>query len=587
MTQSHYESLKSSRAIRLLKFLPGPRAMCQMITVEVEKAPPYLALSYTWGCKENSRVIRVNGFEMPITANLGDAIDAIFIFARRQNMLFWADSICINQANVSERSHQVRLMNTIYRSAEVVAIWLGKAADESDLAFNMMMEWKARFDVLKGQCGGSDELAVTSISSDDPYFFGPRGSKEGRALEALRKICHRHWWTRAWVVQEGTIAHPSRTILFCGNRSIDWACLRAALQITHHVTHYQSSGMSINFNDGMANRLDGFRKDREAGSNVQLLRVLSLMRAYTCEDPRDKVYAALGMAMDVNEDDIIPDYRRTCSEVYTDVVKFFISGRNSRPLDFLGEILRSAPGTAFEHQHDSSLPSWVPDWTFQVSMYPFEKVLDMDAYGENSRAYNASGMLTGNCYIDGQSLRVRGSALDHITQLSCICEWSLATGGLKAEKSWAPTYPNTPYIGGGTVMEAYKHTLAADIGRKDMDNDGKLSREFAIDWELVEREVDYMTPAERQRQSWMLVDVKMTAFGRRLFRTSRGFMGLGPAAAQVGDKITVLLGGQVLYVLRGHDDNHFEFVGECYVHGMMDGQACKDGNFFNEEIILV
>jgi hypothetical protein len=349
MTQSHYESLKSSRAIRLLRFLPGPRATCQMITVEVEKAPPYLALSYTWGCKKYSRAICVNGFDMPITANLGDAVDAIFIFARQQSMMFWADSICINQADVSERSHQVRLMNTIYRSAEIVAIWLGTAADESDLAFNMMEEWKARFDVLKAQCGGSDERAVTSISSDDPYFFGPRGSKEERALEALRKIGHRLWWTRAWVVQEGTIAHPSRTILFCGNRSIDWACLRAALQITHHVSHYQSSGMSIDFNDGMAIRLDLFRKDREASSNVQLLRVLNLMRAYACEDPRDKVYAALGMAMDVNEDDIIPDYRRTCLEVYIDVVRFFISEMNNCPLDFLGEILRSALGTTFEH----------------------------------------------------------------------------------------------------------------------------------------------------------------------------------------------------------------------------------------------
>jgi hypothetical protein len=558
-----------------------------MITVEVEKAPPYVALSYTWGRKDYSRLIRVNGFEIPITVNLGDAIDAIFTFARQQNMMFWADSICIDQENVTERSQQVRLMNTIYRSAEIVAIWLGQTADDSDVAFDMMKEWKARFDVLREQCGGSDELAVTSISSDDPLFFGSRGSKEQRALEALRKIGHRLWWTRAWIVQEGTIAHPLRTILFCGNRSIDWACLRTALQIIHHVTHYQSSGMSIDFNDGMTIRLDAFRADREAGANIQLLRILRLIRAYTCEDPRDKVYAALGMAMDVHEDDIIPDYRKPCSEVYTDVVRFFISGLNSRPFDFLGGIVRSAPGTTFEHQHDSSLPSWVPDWTFRVSMFPLEKTLDLDAYGEIPDAYNASGMLTGNCYIDGRTLCVQGSVLDQITQLSSICEWNLATRGLDTERSWAPEYPNNPYFTGETIMEAYNHTLAADIGRQSMENDGTLSRGFAIDWVLVEQEVAYMTPVERQRQSWMLIDVKTMAFGRRLFRTSRGFMGLGPAAAQVGDRICVLFGGQVLYVLRGHTESHFEFVGECYVHGMMDGQACKDGEFFNREIILI
>ncbi|KAH8728600.1 heterokaryon incompatibility, partial [Phaeosphaeriaceae sp. PMI808] len=80
---------------------------------------PYLALSYTWGRKEYTRAIQANGFEIPITANLGDAIGVIF-----------ADSICINQVNVHERGNQVRLMNTIYRSAEIIAIWLGKAADE-------------------------------------------------------------------------------------------------------------------------------------------------------------------------------------------------------------------------------------------------------------------------------------------------------------------------------------------------------------------------------------------------------------------------------------------------------------------------
>lgn len=46
---------------------------------------------------------------------------------------------------------------------------------------------------VEKQCEGSDELAVTSISSDDPHFFGPRGSKEQKALEALRKIGQRRW----------------------------------------------------------------------------------------------------------------------------------------------------------------------------------------------------------------------------------------------------------------------------------------------------------------------------------------------------------------------------------------------------------
>ena len=558
-----------------------------MVIVEVEKAPPYVALSYTWGCKKSSRVILVNGSEIPITSSLAEAIDAIFVFAREGSMMFWADSICINQADDDERGRQVRLMNTIYRSAEIVAIWLGPAAHESDLAFSKMKEWKARFDRLKEQFDGSEELAVTNISSNDPFYFGPCGSEQQRALKALRMICRRPWWGRAWIVQEGTIANPARTILFCGSRSIDWTHLRAALQITHHVTHYQSSGMSIDFNDGMAVRLDAFRKDRENGANIRLLRVLRLIRAYECEDPRDKVYAALGMAMDVDKDDVIPDYTKPSSAVYIDVVKICISKLNNHCLDFLGEVLRSAPGTAFEHQHERTLPSWTPDWTFRASFHPFEKLLDSDTYGASGYAYNASRAFNGHCYINGAHLCVQGSVLDHITRVSSICEWNLAAGGLDIERSWAPEDPSEQYFTGETFMQAFNRTIVADIGRRDLEKDSELSRGFALDWELVSRNRNNMTAQDRQIQSWMLIDTKMMTFGRRVFETSRGFIGLGPAAAQVDDQICLLLGGHVLYVLRTCEDNHHEFVGECYVHGMMDGQACEDESFAVRDIVLV
>ncbi|KAF1360622.1 hypothetical protein EJ07DRAFT_115421, partial [Lizonia empirigonia] len=183
-----YQPLRSSRSIRLLQFLPGPQPVCNMIAVEVEKAPPYVALSYTWGNKHLSRAISINGCEASITANLADAIDAIFDFARSRDLMFWADSICINQGDVNERSSQVRLMNTIYRSAGMVIIWLGPAADDSDVAFERMKEWSERFDVLKEQRGGSQRLALTSIRLDDAFFFGP-GYQQ--IVRAVRMICRR------------------------------------------------------------------------------------------------------------------------------------------------------------------------------------------------------------------------------------------------------------------------------------------------------------------------------------------------------------------------------------------------------------
>ncbi|KAK6824580.1 hypothetical protein PG987_012074 [Apiospora arundinis] len=55
------------------------------------------------------------------------------------------------------------------------------------------------------------------------------------------------------------------------------------------------------------------------------------------------------------------------------------------------------------------------------------------------------------------------------------------------------------------------------------------------------------------------------------FVTDNGYIGLGHPDAAVGDMVAVLRGGPVPYVLRGNKENH-TLVGECYVHGIMDGE---------------
>jgi hypothetical protein len=214
-------------------------------------------------------------------------------------------------------------------------------------------------------------------------------------------------------------------------------------------------------------------------------------------------------------------------------------------------------------------------------MHPFDKF-----FKDNKNAYNACGIPQGDCRIAGSYLCLQGSVVDHITRVSSVSEWTLASGGLTTERTWVPDNTGKLYFTGETLMEAFNHTVVADIGRRDLQSDSILSRGFAIDWEFVDRNTDDMTAEERQRQSWMLVDTKLMTFGRRFFETSRGFIGLGPPAACVNDQICVLVGGQVLYVLRTLENGHHEFVGECYVHGMMDGQICEDELFLVRDMVL-
>ena len=50
-------------------------------------------------------------------------------------------------------------------------------------------------------------------------------------------------------------------------------------------------------------------------------------------------------------------------------------------------------------------------------------------------------------------------------------------------------------------------------------------------------------------------------------------MGLAPNFVEPGDHICVLIGCNVPLVLRPTGSNDHKVVGECYVHGMMDGAA--------------
>ena len=55
--------------------------------------------------------------------------------------------------------------------------------------------------------------------------------------------------------------------------------------------------------------------------------------------------------------------------------------------------------------------------------------------------------------------------------------------------------------------------------------------------------------------------------------TADGYLGRVPRGSEVGDKICILFGGSVPFVLRDTGDGHFIFIGECYIHGIMDGEA--------------
>ena len=68
--------------------------------------------------------------------------------------------------------------------------------------------------------------------------------------------------------------------------------------------------------------------------------------------------------------------------------------------------------------------------------------------------------------------------------------------------------------------------------------------------------------------------VQSVIWGRRLATIRQEYIVLGPRSCKEGDLVCILHGCSVPVLLRrGRDGVHYTFIGECYVHGMMDGEA--------------
>lgn len=98
----------------------------------VDDEEGHRALSYVWGPKSNMRPIYVNGYQVHVTQNLFDALKAIRKSQQSQSAHstnWWVDALCINQDDMNERNHQIKLMRIIYLRADSVLAWLGPSPD--------------------------------------------------------------------------------------------------------------------------------------------------------------------------------------------------------------------------------------------------------------------------------------------------------------------------------------------------------------------------------------------------------------------------------------------------------------------------
>lgn len=198
MSSTHPPLHPQLRQIRLLR-ISAPDAgeintkiHCSLSCFFLDIAPPYTALSYTWG-SGNTVAISLQGHDFEVGENL-----ATYLLHHRRHSdpeaFLWVDAICIDQKNIPEKNRQVPLMNRIYSLAKSVVVWLGQGRGPS----------------------GALNYTVQCISS--PTFL-PIFPDE-TMTKCLLRLFNDPYWSRIWIIQEIMLA--KNVTIRCGEEQAEW-----------------------------------------------------------------------------------------------------------------------------------------------------------------------------------------------------------------------------------------------------------------------------------------------------------------------------------------------------------------------------
>ena len=416
-----YLPLPSTASIRLLRLQPGSSPApikCLMSTHEIEQAPAFRALSYTWGEKIEHRIgcndVDCNDStrgECHISIHQSLWLALQRLRHKTDEQVLWIDAICISQTNNEERSHQVLLMRKLFHKAESVIVWLGETSPDSAAAFDL---------ISRIVTAAATEPAISPLDADKvlkPEDLGSLALPEHftPAWEALDSLFWRPWFSRVWVIQEVTVARGA--IVLCGSNHCQWSHL---VTTAKYIQDHSLTAIT---------RVDPYRviKFAELGQRFRdgpphlLLELLSQARDSYSTDDRDKVYALLGIAADAEYSLLKPDYNKPLVDVYTTLTKHWIE--RDRSLDVLSAVeerqfrlkrdlcldkVEGLEGTGLPMR--SQLPSWVPDWEVHRPSSPF-------ILHPNFATMNAAGTTQASCTfsLNGLMILPRGIEFDQVS----------------------------------------------------------------------------------------------------------------------------------------------------------------------------
>ncbi|KAI4683165.1 uncharacterized protein J4E84_007068 [Alternaria hordeiaustralica] len=583
----------SRREIRLLHLHPSStgRITASLSVKDLASAAgTFACVSYVWGDPNKTVPIDIDGREVQITTNLFDFL--CHIRASSETLTLWADAICINQADLNEKSQQVAMMGDIYSRCSVVHIWLGTISDS-------LPPGTAPFAWIEHMAEGKHWHTLPGILDEQDGKPSEEFTNDRIAFDLMISS---PWWQRSWTVQE--VILPKSTILWYGTYHTTWnsfaqairnqdtrvsyCCLPETLETKKHwlkikvIDAFMYEHETINwFREyyhgsiatipGHTSTIDGVMPFKET--------LLSFSKRQ-CHDPRDKVFSFLALAPPRMFDNYKPDYTEPLAETWTDVYRLM--------LDHTADVSAVLQGNGFG-PNGNGRPSWVRD----LASMPTDPMYERHRLSL-AGMYQCSGESVGTFIsTDNGELHVKAREADVIRHVSTPHTLKSGPRAMMANmRHWHQLAMQVlSCTNEAIIRKPFQRTLCATLHSMKEGSSWRRSTDEDLpslqDWqEFLDSEPDVFP-----FHSTYLSPVIVAAEDRCFYITDKGNMGLAYPGVRPGDEVCALMGMRVPVVLRKaegeHDDrNAYHFIGDCFLLDHMDGEIMRNEEEIREVVLV-
>lgn len=396
------------------------------------------AVSYCWGEPSFTHKIFFKSGSLGSTASLAITanVDCMLRHLRKpyKERRLWIDAICINQADVEEKTVQVRLMGNIYRAALKVHVWLGAGGT---------FDAQAAFSYLK-------RLVVTDELKWDSLLKSTQHHESYEPIKiALQQLFLNPWFARRWILQEIALGHD--ITVHYGYHKIAWHWFsRGIILLPEADVRHSVQGQWASYRPYVAATMAIGISLRESSDLPHLLLAHASAKCY---DHRDRLFALYGilgrnskfprsiLAKDDPWDLPMPnamhlevDYTKSWVEIYKGLAEILVGGHHEEfwfHLQTFGSIRDPELGA----------PSWVPDWRQEdISILP-------------RSFYPGSGSAI-ICHMPGGSgLRISGWYYGHVTKV-----WDISPQSQSKPNDIVPdVVAERPWLSGDLINQVHEH----------------------------------------------------------------------------------------------------------------------------------